>query len=79
MAKEAGICYAAIALITDYDCWRENKDEHVTVFDVLATFKKNVAKVTTLIKAIVPNVAKEDWDQTIQELKVVLLLTLTFC
>ena len=30
LAKEAGLCYAAMALVTDYDCWREEEDvEHV--------------------------------------------------
>ncbi|RZC35929.1 S-methyl-5'-thioadenosine phosphorylase [Asbolus verrucosus] len=69
LAKEAGICYAAVALATDYDCWRDNKDEHVSVADVLATFKKNVTKVTRLITAVVPNIAKENWDETLQELQ----------
>lgn len=27
LAKEAGICYASIALATDYDCWKENEEE----------------------------------------------------
>ena len=30
LAREAGLCYAAVALVTDYDCWREMEDsEHV--------------------------------------------------
>ena len=33
LAKEAGLCYAAVALVTDYDCWREMDDsEHVSYF-----------------------------------------------
>ena len=32
LAKEAGLCYAAVALVTDYDCWREMDDsEHVSL------------------------------------------------
>ncbi len=31
LAKEAGLCYAALALVTDYDCWREEEHaEHVS-------------------------------------------------
>ena len=26
LAKEAGLCYAAIALATDYDCWRDGEE-----------------------------------------------------
>ena len=28
LANEAGMCYAAIALVTDYDCWRDVAEEH---------------------------------------------------
>ncbi|XP_044264538.1 S-methyl-5'-thioadenosine phosphorylase [Tribolium madens] len=69
LAKEAGLCYALVALVTDYDCWKDNKDEHVTVVDVLATFKKNVTKVTKVIMGVVPAIAKEDWSKTIDELQ----------
>lgn len=37
LAKELGLCYAAIAMATDYDCWKE--DNTVNVKDVLATMK----------------------------------------
>lgn len=68
LAKEAGICYASIAMATDYDCWRG--DRVVCVQDVLTMFKKNVEKVTKIVLAAVPNIAKEDWTDTINELKV---------
>ncbi|XP_052893553.1 S-methyl-5'-thioadenosine phosphorylase [Anopheles moucheti] len=67
LAKEAGLCYAAIAMATDYDCWRET-GEDVNVADVLATFKKNVTKVTDLIINAIPKVAALDWSDTIEEL-----------
>lgn len=69
MAKEAGLCYAAVALATDYDCWRDS-GERVCVADVLATFKLNVGKVCQLLKAAVPRIAEQEWDQTIDDLKV---------
>ncbi len=31
LAKEAGLCYAALALVTDYDCWREEGDVSLSV------------------------------------------------
>lgn len=68
LAKEAGLCYAAIAMATDYDCWRDC-GESVNVADVLATFKKNVTKVTQLITNVIPKMAALDWTETIEELK----------
>lgn len=67
LAKEAGLCYAAIAMATDYDCWRDC-GENVNVADVLTTFKKNVTKVTQLITAAIPKIAEIDWTETIDEL-----------
>lgn len=69
LAKEAGLCYAAVALATDYDCWRGTGD-FVCVSEVLETFKKNVTKVTSLITSVVPAIAKQNWDNTIKELQV---------
>jgi len=42
LAREAGICYATIALSTDYDCWHE-EEESVTVEMILETIKNNVS------------------------------------
>lgn len=67
LAKEAGLCYAAIAIATDYDCWRSSGPK-VCVSDVLAMFKSNVGKVTQLLSTAVANIAKEDWTETINEL-----------
>lgn len=57
-----------VAMATDYDCWKDERA--VCVADVLATFKKNVEKVTRILIASVPSIAKENWDDTINELKV---------
>lgn len=70
LAKEAKICYASIAMATDYDCWRDTEEGHVCVADVLETFKKNVDKVTRLINASVPKIATNNWGDTIKALSV---------
>lgn len=70
LAKEAKICYASIAMATDYDCWRESEEGRVCVADVLETFKKNVDKVTKLVSASVLKVAAKEWDATVKTLKV---------
>jgi 5'-methylthioadenosine phosphorylase len=68
LAKEKGILYASIAMATDYDCWRESAEGRVSVEEVMATFKKNVEKVTKLIIGVIPNIGKIDWTDTINDL-----------
>jgi 5'-methylthioadenosine phosphorylase len=55
LANEAGIPYAAIAMSTDYDCWKED-EEPVTWEAVLEIFKSNAEKVTQLITSLIPEV-----------------------
>ena len=55
LANEAGIPYAAIAMSTDYDCWREG-EEPVTWEAVLEIFKQNVDKVTKLLINVIPKI-----------------------
>jgi 5'-methylthioadenosine phosphorylase len=52
LAREAELCYATIALATDYDCWHE-VEEAVSVDAVIAVMKKNVASARDLIRALV--------------------------
>lgn len=60
LAREAEICYATIALSTDYDCWHET-EEDVTVEAVIAILMKNVEIAKKIIKEAVPKIpAKRD-------------------
>lgn len=56
LANEAGIPYAAIAMSTDYDCWKED-EEPVTWDDILEIFSQNVEKVIKVIVSTVPQIA----------------------
>lgn len=49
LANEAGIPYAAVAMSTDYDCWKTD-EAPVTWEDILEVFKGNVEKVVSLLK-----------------------------
>ncbi|MFQ5672964.1 MAG: S-methyl-5'-thioadenosine phosphorylase [Nitrospinales bacterium] len=49
LAREAGICYATVALVTDYDCWRE-EEEAVTVEAVMEIMHKNVELAQRLVE-----------------------------
>jgi 5'-methylthioadenosine phosphorylase len=54
LAREAEICYATMALVTDYDCWHETHDD-VTVETVLAYLAKNAETAQKILRnSIVP-------------------------
>jgi 5'-methylthioadenosine phosphorylase len=48
LANEAGIPYAAVAMSTDYDCWKTDEPP-VTWDEIVRIFKENAEKVTTLL------------------------------
>ncbi len=52
LAREAEMCYATVAMVTDYDCWKSDGEE-VTVEMVLATMKGNTAAIGRMIPDIV--------------------------
>lgn len=52
LAKEAGMAYSTIAMVTDYDCWKE---EHVDVESVMETMKKNNQTIQRLLLELVPS------------------------
>jgi len=53
LAREAEICYATMAWVTDYDCWHE-ETESVTVEMVIQNLLKNVANSKDMIRKVVP-------------------------
>ena len=57
LSREAEICYAALALVTDYDCWHEDESE-VTVETVLQNLNMNISHVKKIIQNIVPKIPK---------------------
>jgi 5'-methylthioadenosine phosphorylase len=56
LAREAEICYATLALSTDYDCWHES-EEDVSVEHVLAVVRQNVARAREVLRGLVPRIA----------------------
>ncbi len=52
LAREAEICYATLAMVTDYDCWREGHDD-VTIEQVVAVLHKNADNAAKAVKAAV--------------------------
>ncbi len=56
LAREAELCYATMALVTDYDCWHET-EEAVTVEAILDTLHQNVALAKRIVQAMMPSLA----------------------
>ncbi len=57
LAREAELCYATVAMVTDYDCWHP-EHEHVTVETVVRTLNENAAHAQALLRAVLPRLAK---------------------
>ena len=70
LAREAGICYAAIAMSTDYDCWHESETP-VSVEMVMSTMKKNAENVKKLLLDVMPTITDfpckchEEWKTSL--------------
>ena len=58
LAREAEICYATIAMVTDYDCWREGHDA-VTIEEIIAVSHKNADNAAKVVKAAVAALPKQ--------------------
>jgi 5'-methylthioadenosine phosphorylase len=58
LAREASLCYAPVALVTDYDAWHE-EDEAVTVEMVVANVEANMALACRAVAAVAEAVAPE--------------------
>ncbi len=58
LAREAEICYATVAMVTDYDCWHPDHD-HVTVEQVVKMLHGNAENARALVQAVVPVIGAE--------------------
>lgn len=56
LAREAELCYATVAMVTDYDCWHPNH-ENVTVNQIIKVLLANADKARSLVKHAVPRIA----------------------
>ena len=63
LAREAEICYATVALATDYDCWHEGHDD-VSVEAVIAIIQQNVATARGIIKAAVEKIVAQTTERS---------------
>jgi 5'-methylthioadenosine phosphorylase len=57
LAREAELCYATVAMVTDYDCWHSAHDS-VTVDAVIKVMMSNAERARSLIRAVIPELGK---------------------
>ncbi|HUW46470.1 MAG TPA: S-methyl-5'-thioadenosine phosphorylase [Dehalococcoidia bacterium] len=58
LAREAEICYAIIALVTDYDCWHPSC-ESVTTEMILTNLRKGIDTVKSILKLLLPSIPQK--------------------
>jgi 5'-methylthioadenosine phosphorylase len=58
LAREAEICYATVAMVTDFDCWHPDHDA-VTVADVIKVLNANADKAKRLMRRLVRDFPRE--------------------
>jgi 5'-methylthioadenosine phosphorylase len=58
LAREAELCYATLALATDYDCWHETEQD-VSIEAVLAILRKNVENSKRIIREVARHLPEE--------------------
>ena len=57
LAREAEMCYATVAMVTDYDCWHPGHD-HVTVEAVVKVLLANADRARELVRRVVPKLGR---------------------
>jgi len=58
LAREAELCYASVAMVTDYDCWHPNH-EHVTVDQIVKVLLQNADTARSLVSHVAPLVGRD--------------------
>ena len=58
LAREAEICYATVAMVTDYDCWHPHHDS-VTVEQIVAVLHQNAENAAKVVRATVASLPTE--------------------
>src|SRR5262249_15551585 len=58
LAREAELCYATVAMVTDFDCWHPDRDA-VTVQDIIAVLTANAEKAKALVARLARDFPRE--------------------
>ena len=65
LAREAEICYATVAMVTDYDCWHPDHDD-VTVDAIIKVLLANADKARALVKQVAPRLGQDARRRALQ-------------
>jgi 5'-methylthioadenosine phosphorylase len=68
LAREAEICYATLAAVTDYDCWHQTEST-VTVDVILDNLKRNVDNAKRILKGVISQISNQRDCSCAQALK----------
>jgi 5'-methylthioadenosine phosphorylase len=58
LAREAELCYATVAMVTDFDCWHPDHDA-VTVTDIIAVLTANAGRAKALVARLARDFPRE--------------------
>jgi len=58
LAREAEICYATVAMVTDYDCWHPDHED-VTVDAIVKVLIENADKARSVVSKVVPKLSAD--------------------
>ena len=59
-AREAEICYATVAMVTDYDCWYQHEEiDTVSVDIIIQNLLKNIDNVKKILKEAIPKLPEK--------------------
>ncbi len=59
LAREAELCYATVAMVTDFDCWHPNHDD-VTVEAIIKVLLSNADNARSMVKKVAPRLHSDD-------------------
>jgi 5'-methylthioadenosine phosphorylase len=59
LAREAELCYATVAMVTDYDCWHPDHD-HVSVDSIIKILRENAGRGRALVERVAPKLKGRD-------------------
>ena len=63
LAREAEMCYATVAMVTDFDCWHPDHDD-VTVDAIVKVLLDNADKGCALVKQVTPSLSSREFSCT---------------
>jgi 5'-methylthioadenosine phosphorylase len=69
LAREAQICYATVGIVTDYDCWKDDPTQHVSISAIFELYGKSLAKARQLLDALLNQSPPDEEPQIRQALQ----------